>query len=247
MNRFFLDKNQIVGNKVLFPLDISHQIRHVLRLDKGDQVAVLDNSGFVYQVKLELTPNQSSVQGIIMDSKIEQSEPVVKLALCFGLTSRDKVEWILQKATEIGVSEFFPFVSSRTLVQSTSLSDKKQLRWQRIIREASEQSHRGCLPNLKPPMDYKDCVLSLVTRFDKCLLAWEKASPLAEYHRQLDKNARESSIGLFIGPEGGFSEEEVDFAQSKGCEVVSLGARILRMETAAIVLPAIILYQVEDL
>jgi 16S rRNA (uracil1498-N3)-methyltransferase len=245
MNRFFLPENQIKDQQVEFPPDIAHQILHVLRLGERDGIEVLDNSGRVYQVRLRIDAGEDRILGEIVGTEIEHTEPKVGLTLYFGMTSRDKVEWILQKGTEIGVSAFFPFVSSRTLVQSTDLSEKKTNRWKRIIREAAEQSRRGRLPVLHHPLALASCISQGELKHDLYLIAWEETGQESESIRQLLEGFKGSSIALFIGPEGGFSEDEVQKARDAGCQVVSLGPRILRMETAAIVFPAIVLHELE--
>ena len=128
MNRFFLSENCIQGKKVCFPPDINHQIFHVLRLRVGDTVQVLDNRGLLHQVALVMDNEGDSLAGVIVQTDRENTEPRVEISLCFGMTSRDKVELILQKSTEIGVSAFYPFVSSRTLVQSTEFSLQRKRR-----------------------------------------------------------------------------------------------------------------------
>jgi 16S rRNA (uracil1498-N3)-methyltransferase len=242
MNRFFLNKNQFSGETVTFPSDLAHQIVHVLRLGDGDTLEVLDNQGMLYQVDLMITTPEKQVLG-----KIIHTEPVVpdkrpSVALYFGLSNREKVELILQKATEIGVSEFHPFVSSRTLVQSLDLTDKKKDRWERIIREASEQSRRGYLPKLCQPLDFEGVISAAKNDHALCMIAWEQADT-TKHLRQIMANFDGESVALFIGPEGGFSAEEIKQAKTAGCHVVSLGDQILRMETAAIVFPALVLYE----
>jgi len=243
MNRFFLNKHQFAGETVDFPADLAHQIVHVLRLRDGDTLEVLDNQGMVYQVEVMITNPEKKVSG-----KIIRSEPVVlndspSVALYFGLSNREKVEWILQKGTEIGVSEFHPFVSSRTLVQSPDLTDKKQVRWERIIREASEQSRRGYLPKLFLPVDFESAISVAKDANALCLIAWEQADAKNLILRQILANFEGDSVALFIGPEGGFSTDEISQAKTAGCQVVSLGEHILRMETAAIVFPALVLHE----
>jgi len=157
MNRFFLKADQFSGKEVFFPPELAHQILHVLRLGEGDRVVVLDNQGQVHRVALHVPPGGRHVTGTIRETEPVTTEPGVHVSLCFGLSTRDKVEGILQKGTEIGVSAFYPFVSSRTRVQSTGLTVKKFARWVRIIREAAEQSHRGRLPVLNQPRIEPDC------------------------------------------------------------------------------------------
>ncbi len=247
MHRFFIPPSHINDLQVTFPDDISHQITHVLRLGAGDQVGVLDNSGLLYQVRLQGGAPGFSLRGKIVDRQTVTSEPEVHLALYFGLTSREKVEWILQKGTEIGASAFCPFISARTLVKSPDISLKKQARWVRIIREAAEQSGRGRLPVLKPVTTLQEGVDDAQRSFGLNLIAWEEASESSTSLAAALQGQPVKALSLFVGPEGGFSAEEVNQAVKTGFRVVSLGARILRMETAAIVLPAVVLYQLGQL
>lgn len=243
MNRFFLNSKLISKDRVIFPADLAHQIVHVLRLGEGDEVAVLDDLGNIYRVKLNIGPGKNQVGGEIVNRESADSEPKIKVSLCFGLSNRDKVEWILQKGTEIGISAFYPFVSSRTLVQSKTLSPKRVDRWERIIREAAEQSGRGRLPRLILPMGYNQCVTEAVDAHDLVLIAWEEAEKSRSSLKGLISNFDGESIALFVGPEGGFSEKEVEEAIQQGMKCISLGKRILRMETAAIVFPALVYHE----
>lgn len=247
MHRFFIPPNHINGLQVNFPADISHQISHVLRMGEGDQVGVLDNSGWLYHVRLQNGPPGSSLTGEIIERQAVSSEPDVHLTLYFGLTSREKVEWILQKGTEIGVSAFCPFISARTLVQSPELSPKKQARWVRIIQEAAEQSGRGRLPVLNPAITLRDAFSEAARSSRLSLLAWEEDSLNSVSLGSALNGQSVETLSLFVGPEGGFSEEEVDHAIEMGFQVVSLGERILRMETAAIIFPALVLHELGQL
>lgn len=246
MNRFFVQPQDIKGKQVRFPPDLSHQIIHVLRLKDGDLVAVLDNSGSVYRTELDIDPAAKTVQGRIMDSSTAKGEPAVQIELCVGLSNRDKVEWVLQKGTEVGVSVFRPFVSSRTLVQSRELKPKRRDRWENIIREAAEQSGRGKLPRLEAPVPLKDLMDEEKPGETLSLLAWEEADPETSDLSEVLGKFSGRHIRLFVGPEGGFSEEEVQAARNGGCQVISLGARILRMETAAILFPGLVLHLIEN-
>jgi 16S rRNA (uracil1498-N3)-methyltransferase len=247
MNRFFLDSHLIINDRVNFPENIAHQIIHVLRMDSGEVVEVLDGKGLIFQVQLDIDFDKKVVLGKILDRKPATTEPGISICLCFGMTSREKVELILQKGTEVGVSKFSPFISSRSLVQSTALSDKRKLRWERIIREAAEQSHRGKLPALISPMRFKECLSANFDQHDLSLIAWEGAAATEGALRESLKDFEGLKIALFIGPEGGFSDDEIGTAKKAGCQVISLGERILRMETAALVFPAIVLYELDEL
>ncbi len=244
MNRFFLPPDCIQGQRVQFPEDVAHQIRRVLRMTPGDVVEVLDDSGHVFRVVLAPF-SAEGLAGRVATMREAETEPVVCLELCFGLTGREKVEWILQKGTEIGVARFSPFISSRTLAQDPHLTDKKLARWERIIKEAAEQSQRGRLPGLNSPQSLDEVFAKIQSSGEPALIAWEAAEPGLSLRQALADFSGESLM-LIVGPEGGFSEEEVAQARVAGCQVVSLGRRVLRMETAAILLPALVLFELED-
>jgi 16S rRNA (uracil1498-N3)-methyltransferase len=241
MNRFFISPQNIKDMQVTFPPDITHQIRHVLRLGQDDLVEVLDNSGKVYRVRLENESGSALVKGRVLETYEGTTEPRVPLVLYFGLTSREKVEWVLQKGTEVGVSVFQPFISERTLIQSPALPAKKVDRWERIIQEAAEQARRSRLPELKPPLSFSECLQEAGAENPLNLVAWEAADSTDQTLEEALDGYQAGMLGLFVGPEGGFSKEEVALAVSFGCRIVSLGRRILRMETAAIIFPTLVL------
>jgi 16S rRNA (uracil1498-N3)-methyltransferase len=236
MDRFFLHENQIVDGTVTFPDDISRQIRKVLRMDmKKGAVIVLDNSGWEYLVQLDgLKGNQ--VVGHIMSKQEGRSESNARITVCFSQARREKVEMILQKCTEIGVSEFIPFVSSRTLVKGLKENSARQDRLTAIIREASEQCRRSRLPELHPAVSFEDLLKQTADREIR-LIAWEGTPLVRQICPQMLSPLSEmadKSVALLIGPEGGFSAEEVSLAEEFGYQQVSLGVNILRMETACI-------------
>ena len=241
MNRFFISPQNITDTKVTFPADIAHQIRHVLRLRQDDVVEALDNSGKVYRVRLEIDTGSDIVSGFVEEVKKDETEAKIPVVLYFGLTSREKVEWVLQKGTEVGVAGFQPFISERTLVQSSELSSRKVERWEKIIQEAAEQSRRSRLPEFYLPVSFSQCLEEAAVENSLNLVAWEDAESKGQSFKDALAGYQTGSIGLFVGPEGGYSEEEVKLAQSHGCRIVSLGSRILRMETAAILFPALVL------
>lgn len=246
MNRFFISPSQINARTVVFPDDLCHQILHVLRMRAGEQVQVLDDTGMVYTVQLAVDADGQTVRGEITDRRLAESEPPVEVELCCGLTHRGKLEWILQKGTEAGVTSFSPFVSARTLVQSPALKDKRRERWEAIIREAAEQSGRGRLPLLNDPRMYRDLVADQA-QTGLSLLAWEDADRAADTLAAALAGFGGTRLRLLVGPEGGLSEEEVRAAREAGWRVVTLGPRILRMETAAILFPGLALQVIETL
>lgn len=245
MHRFFVTPDQIRHHLVQFDADQAHQMRRVLRLRPGDRVVALDGLGRQYEVTLEEVANARAT-GRAAGPVAATGEPSVRLTLYQSLTRREKFEWVLQKGTEIGIAAFVPVITRRSLVRDTEdVGPEKLGRWQRIIREAAEQSNRGLLPALSPPLAFADA-LAAARRMDASLIA--RAD---EIHRTigdaLGGRPAMAEIALFIGPEGGYDEEEVRLAESWGVVPVSLGSRILRTETAAIVGAALVLHQLGEL
>ncbi len=231
-NRFFIPQEVFDGEETIFPQDISRQINSVLRLKKGDQVIILDNRGHNRPVTLnDVTPKK--VTGKPGEIASAGGEPAFELILCPALTGRDKFEWILQKGTELGVKRFIPLITTRTLIQEADGLAAKLARWQKIVQEAAEQSGRGLIPEVNMP----EKLSGLLKRNDIprgfILYEKERQSSLAETWQQ-KFNTGVRSIALLIGPEGGFTEAEAKQAEESGFTPVTVGQRILRMETAAL-------------
>ena len=241
MQHFFLDPESIQDGIVTFPEAISRQIKNVLRLRlKTDAVIVLDNSGWEYLVQLSGNKGQNVI-GEITGKQLGRPEPTVGLRLCYSLTRREKMEVVLQKATEIGATCFQPYISSRSLVQEGRQNSARQERLAAIMREAAEQSMRAKLPVLQPVLDYEEMLASAQGCGVK-LIAWESTAIVSQVCPEMlsvGENAK-PEIALLIGPEGGFSSEEVALAEKYGFQQISLGTNILRMETACIAGCAII-------
>lgn len=224
------------------PESVSRQIARVLRLKNGETIVLLDGLGL--ESKAVLTNiSETHCQVIIEPKERVTTEPTVHLSMVLALTQREKFEWMLQKCTEIGVTSFRPFVSSRTLVQKPEEAEEKRERWEKIVQEAAEQSHRGKIPDLMPATRFKEVVTNIYSENALKLILWEEElnvslKPLLQKYR--GRNAI-----VLIGPEGGLSAEEVALAREAGFQPVSLGKRILRMETAAITAAALVLYELD--
>jgi len=243
MNRFFVSDENLRGKRAVFGQQHAHQIRQVLRLKRGDRVIVLDNKGYEYKVRLT-TVGRNEVAGQITEKRQALGEPEVQITLHQSLLARDKFEWVLQKCTEVGVTRFVPVITERSIVRDADrLKENKLARWQRIIAEAAEQSGRGRIPELLPAVSLREA-LNSVTDFDCCLMAspQEQEVTLRSYLRAVE-GTRPSAIALFVGPEGGFTDEELQLGKTHGATGVGLGPRILRTETAAVVATALILYE----
>jgi len=246
MDRFFLNNEQILDGHVTFPEDLTKQIRKVLRLDVKDAVVVLDNSGWEYLVQLDDVKVKNAI-GHVMDKQMGRPEPAIKLSLAYSLARRDKVEMIIQKATEIGIAKFYPYVSSRSLVQDLNTNRARQERLEAIAREACEQSMRSKLPELMNVTAFEG-MLKETSEHGLKLIAWEGTAIVqqvcAEMIEPLTKKENPSLV-ILIGPEGGFSPEEVALAEKYGYVQISFGNNIFRMETACIAGSAIMRHLVD--
>lgn len=238
-HRFFIDPKAVKSDKVFLHKEAAKQITKVLRLKMGDKIVVLDNSGFEYLVRLdEIISGQ--VIGSIIKKKKNTTEPKIFITLYQALTTRDKFELILQKCTEIGVSKFVPVETKRSLLKVKDIKEDRLERFQKIITEAAEQSERGKVPQIVKPIKIEEAFLKLDPK-DLVLCAWEdeRKNSLSDV---LKKGEKAKDISIFIGPEGGFDNSEIIFAKKNDVLTVSLGPRILRTETAAIVFSSLVLY-----
>jgi 16S rRNA (uracil1498-N3)-methyltransferase len=245
MHRFFVNPTSLKADQVTLPKEQARQIKQVLRLKSQDRILVLDDTGREYEVILEEVVRER-VTGHVVHTRDSQGEPAVSLTLYQSLVSRDKFEWVLQKGTEVGIRRFVPVRTQRSIVRGAAgFTPQRRQRWQRILKEAAEQSARGRIPELKEPVTFASCLQDL-SSYDRVLLAragGQEASLSGSLDQQWDKIR---TAALFIGPEGGFSDEEVDQARVAGVTIVGLGPRILRTETAAVVGAALVLYELGE-
>jgi 16S rRNA (uracil1498-N3)-methyltransferase len=244
-NRFFISPADFEGDRVRLSREQAHQVRQVLRLKPGDTIVVLDGQGMEYDVKLA-TVSSSEAVGQIAETRQAAGEPGIQLTLFQSLLIREKFEWVLQKGTEVGAAEFVPVLTSRGLVRTKEIDEHKLDRWRRIVTEAAEQSHRGRVPRIGSVLPFEQ-VFSQYVGFDRLLIAapGPQTTELREALRDLPNE--DASIALLIGPEGGFTDEEVALAREKSAVAVGLGPRILRTETAAVVACALILHELGEM
>jgi len=243
MHRFFVDKSSFMDDEVLLSKKQVHQIRHVLRMNEGEHIIVLDNTGFEYEVELS-TVGKDKTAGTIVEKRRSPGEPLSRLTLYQSLMSRDKFEFVLQKCTEVGVSRFVPVVTERSVVRDTAVKESKLRRWRTIIMEAAEQSGRGLIPELRVPIEYRQAIIE-TEEYDMSLIGCTKRGK--ELHGSLALVRADGHVSLFIGPEGGFTDEEVESCLEEGAMPVTLGRRILRTETAGVVASALVLYELGEM
>lgn len=254
MHRFLVDADaaqgaDAQGTEIAFPESAARQICTVLRMQTGDRVVALTPGG--WEMEVELTQlGRDGVMGKVLSKRPAGGEPRVQIMLYQSLLKRDNFEWVLQKGTEIGVAEFVPVISRRTVLRSVEdVKVSRMERWRRIIAEAVEQSRRGRVPVLREPLRFEEAV-SQAAQSGLCLIPWEEETSLG-LRTALTATQRgddePAAISLFIGPEGGFDQEEIALARECGAIPVTLGPRILRAETAAVVVASLVLYELDDL
>lgn len=237
--RFFISDEQINGDRIAVTGDDVRHILLVLRMRIGDEILLLDGSRREYTVRITKT-GRSEILTEILSVKMREIQPPF-ITLCQGLPKADKMDWIVQKATELGVNIIIPMLTERTVVK---LRDEatRHARWQKIAREAAMQSNRPTLPVIGRIKRFDECIDSMESgRGALYLLPWEEAT--RHIKTVLKRDALPEKINIFIGPEGGFSGHEAKSAEERGVEIVSLGPNILRTETAAVAVLSMILYE----
>jgi 16S rRNA (uracil1498-N3)-methyltransferase len=266
LHRFFVSPEllQETNNDLSLSKELAHQVRDVLRLDIGEQLLLLDNSGDEILATVAKT-NKANVEVHLLERRTGRSEPAIRIILCQGLLKSARFEWILEKGTELGVSVFSPIIYGRSMAGLKDTGYSKIQRWQRIIQEAAEQCGRSRLPELLPIRSLVDA-LNNITPGALAIMPWEEEHTLTlqdalqsstrshgnveatlAVARSMEPSTLQTpfTIVLFIGPEGGLMAEEVALAQRHGVQVVTLGTRILRAETAAIATVANVMYELE--
>ncbi len=243
--RVFVSPEQIKDGLVSITGTEAGHLSRVLRLGAGDIINILDGRGYSYEAAIEFARKGEIVCRIVADLPAP-SAPPLKATLVQGLPKGDKMDFIIQKGTELGVSRVIPLMCRRTVVRLEGGSGgKKRERWQRIACEAAGQCGRPDIPVVDEPLDWGRA-LALLPENTPALIPWEEEHSLS-LKDFLRENTISKEIFVFIGPEGGFDSEEVELAMEHGARPVTLGPRILRTETAGLAVLTMILYQWGDL
>ncbi len=243
MPKFFVESKCINDHTVTLEGDNARHIGSVLRGRLGDMITVCDGEGRDYQCEITAI-DKKTVTANIVDIFTNNSEPDIKITLYQGLPKSDKMELVIQKCIEIGADRIVPVNTEHTVVKLDGKEDKKLVRWNKIAESAAKQCGRGKIPKVSGIMDFYAAVDEAV-ELDGAIIPYEKERE--GMLKGFIKNFRGRTIGIFIGPEGGFSEKEIEYAVSKGIVSVTLGKRILRTETAGLVASVILLYELEEL
>ncbi len=241
--RFFAEKENITDSAVYITGDDVKHISKVLRLRTGDEITVCDGDKTDYECSIsEISGDR--VVAEIREVHPNKAESEICLTLYQGLTKGDKMDYIIQKCVELGVSKIVPVLTKRA-VSRPSDGDKKVVRWQKIAAEAAKQCGRGIIPEVGKICTFEEAITE--AGGDK------KSLNLMPYECEGERHLRDSlkaytgkNVSVFIGPEGGFDESEVGFAKAKGVKTITLGPRIMRTETAPLAVSAAIMYEIGD-
>lgn len=245
MHRFFADPSQIKEKEILLTgTDVNH-IRNVLRMRTGEEILVSNGQGTDYHCRLE-SIDDASVTASIMWRLDGNAELPISITLFQGLPKGDKLEFIIQKCVELGAARIVPVSTRRTIVKLDAKKEQaKKKRWMGISESAAKQSGRGIVPEVTRVMDFSEA-LKEAKSMDVCLIPYELAKGI-EHTREVCTSIKPGqSVGIFIGPEGGFEEEEVSQAIEAGAIPLTLGKRILRTETAGMALISVLAYLLEQ-
>ncbi|WP_069649306.1 16S rRNA (uracil(1498)-N(3))-methyltransferase [Caloranaerobacter ferrireducens] len=245
MHKFFVDKKDIVENKIIIKGEDVKHIKNVLRLDIGEIINVSNCEGEEYLA--EITEIEKDyVVAVIKEEFESKSEPPIQIILYQGLPKSSKMDLIIQKATELGVVEIVPLITKRTVVKVEG--EKKELkkleRWKRIAKEASKQCKRGIIPVVNKIMTFNEMINRLKDE-EFILVPYENELKIGL--KDILRTYKKGKINIIIGPEGGFEEEEIEKLKGINSHIISLGPRILRTETAGFTTISVVMYELGDL
>lgn len=237
--RFFVRDRHEIGERLEIEGADAHKIAHVLRLRTGEHIEIVDSAAQLFRARL-------SVEGARVSAELEEmlatrdASRDLRIAVAQGIPKGSKMDYVVEKLSELGVSELIPLHTERVIASDVAAA--KLDRWRRLAQSSGAQSGRTALLRIEEPLDMATA-LARAAAFDLVLMPWEAADPkpLAQVLPEL--LAGVTSVLVFIGPEGGFSHAEAEAAREAGAQLVSLGRQILRTETAGLVTAAILRYE----
>ena len=245
MYHFFVTPEQVQGEKIkILGSDVNH-IKNVLRMKSGEELKVSDGNNRMYLC--EITDIASEEIALCVKEELAcDTELPSRIYLFQGLPKGDKMELIIQKAVELGAYEIIPVETKRAVVKlDEKKAAKKVERWNSIAEGGAKQSGRNVVPKVREVMSFREAI-QYATSMDVILIPYELAEGMEETKRIIEEIRPGQSVGVFIGPEGGFETQEVEYAVSNGAKVITLGKRILRTETAGLTTLSILMYHLES-
>ena len=245
MHHFFVSPDQIDEKYVTITGGDVNHIKNVLRMKIDEELLISNGQDKDYYCKIE-SISDDEIKAVILDEEFEGTELPTEIYLFQGLPKSDKMELIIQKAVELGVKEIIPVATKRCVVK---LDDKKEAskikRWQAISESAAKQSRRTIIPEVSSVMSFKEAI-NRAKEFELGIIPYENFKDMTETKEVLKKVQKGIKIGIFIGPEGGFEESEIQYALENGIHPISLGKRILRTETAGLAILSVLMFQLEN-
>ena len=242
MYKFFVEDNQINNDKIVINNDDYNHIANVLRMKKGDTILITNkNSKETFNCEIEEVKSNEIVCNIL-NKENKNVELNVNIDLFQGLPKADKMEYIIQKCVELGVHKIVP-VNMKYCVAKIKDEEKKNIRWNKISEVAAKQCKRNIIPKIDKSINM-NTLYSEIKNYDLAIVAYENENNIT-LKTVLKENTEIKNIAVIIGPEGGFSLDEVDKLRENGAKIVSLGNRILRTETAPITILSMLVYEYE--
>lgn len=249
MYHFFINKDQCFFDDniaFIYGDDVKH-IRDVIRLKNGEKIliSILDLKEDYYAYIDDTFDDKIKI--IFGEKKFDSNELFIDMHLFQALPKSDKMDYIIQKAVELGVNQITPVYTSRCIVKLDKVKEKKRLeRWQTIAKEAAKQSKRSIIPKVNEFINFNDAVNTL-KKYDKKYIPYEECDTSITLFDELENIKKDESISMIIGPEGGFTEEEISIAINNDVKLISLGKRILRTETASLCMLSGLMLKAENI
>ena len=236
MYKFFVEPEQIVEDTVFITGEDVNHIVHVLRMKKGEQVLVSTSNDREYLCEI------TALEDVYGSNR----ELPIEVTLYQALPKGDKMETVIQKMVELGAVRIVPVVTKRCVVQlDQKKAAKKVARWNAISEAAAKQSKRNKIPEVMMPMSFAEALFD-AKKLEAALIPYENAEGMEQARCMVDEAVKKRSLGIFIGPEGGFTEQEIEKSQQNGVKPISLGHRILRTETAGMMLMSVIMFATDQ-
>ncbi len=243
MPKFFVPRENVTDTSIVIDNEDVAHITKVLRLKKGDIISVCDGRGTDCDARIAVIEKKKIVCDIV-SKRVSDTEPNICVTIFQGLPKASKMEYIIQKNTELGVKKIVPCIMSRCVVKLTDGADKKVERWRKVAQEAAKQSGRGVVPEITMPMTFEEAVREM----KKCDIAFApyECEDTNTVKSVLTSGTNVKTVGFMIGPEGGYDLAEIEVLKNSGVDTVTLGKRILRTETAGEAVTAMTMYELGD-
>ena len=242
MSKFFIPRENVFEKQLkISGEDVIHIVK-VLRLKKGDVLTCCDGRGIDYTAKIS-DISKTEVLCNILETAKSDTEPNIEVTLIQGIPKAAKMDYIIQKNTELGITDIYPCALNRCVAKIDN--EKKIDRWQKIAKEAAQQSGRGVIPKIHKPVDIKDAE-KLLKAADIAFAAYECEEEVT-LKTVLNSVKEPKTVAFLIGAEGGFDKSEIEYLKENGIATVSLGKRILRTETAGEAVLSMIMYEIGDI